>query len=107
MVFQYDELKEYVHEDFERFYNMGFNEKQIFPAVLNEYAHGQDFSLAENICIHIFLIFNYREKGFMTGPIISKTKQLLSEKSYSELLFELGAESKKCIADLEMILDLS
>jgi hypothetical protein len=25
MIFEYDELKEYVTEDFEQFYNMGFN----------------------------------------------------------------------------------
>lgn len=33
MVFEYEELKECVEEDFERFYKMGFNEEQIFPAV--------------------------------------------------------------------------
>lgn len=105
MTFRYDELKEYVREDFERFCNMGFTEKQILPAVLTEYAHGQDFSATENICIHIFLVSNYREKGFMAEPIISKIKQLLSEKSYSGILSELGAESEKCIADLGVILD--
>lgn len=43
MIFEYEELKESVKEDFERFYKMGFNEKQIFPAVLNEYRYGEDF----------------------------------------------------------------
>lgn len=37
MIFEYDELKEYVGEDFERFNKTGFDEDQIFPAVLNEY----------------------------------------------------------------------
>lgn len=36
MIFEYSELKQYVEEDFNRFYEMGFSEKQIFPAVLNE-----------------------------------------------------------------------
>lgn len=29
MIFKYEELKECVEEDFERFYKQGFNEKQI------------------------------------------------------------------------------
>ena len=44
MIFKYEELKECVGEDFVRFYKMGFNEEQIFPAVLNEYEHGEEFS---------------------------------------------------------------
>ena len=49
MVFTYEELKEYVREDFERFYEMGFQEEQIFSAVLDEYKHGKDFCFTENI----------------------------------------------------------
>ena len=105
MIFQYDELKEYVQEDFDRFYNMGFDEKQIFSAVLNEYAHGENYSLAENMCIHIFLVLKYREKGLITEPIVSRIKQLLSEESYNKIPFELGAESEKYIIDLGIILD--
>ena len=105
MIFQYDELKECVQEDFERFYNMGYDEKQIFPAVLNEYAHGENYSPAENMCIHIFLVLKSREKGLITEPIVSRIKQLLSEESYSKIPFELGAESEKYISDLGFILD--
>lgn len=61
MIFEYDELKECVTKDFERFYDMGFDEKQIFPAVLNEYEHGEDYCQLENICVHIFLALNYLE----------------------------------------------
>ena len=43
MIFEYDELKEYVKEDFEDFYKMGFDKKQIFHAVLDEYKHRGDF----------------------------------------------------------------
>lgn len=63
MIFEYDELKESVTEDFDRFYQMGFSETQILPAVLNEYQHGEDFCPAEHICIHIFLALNYRKTG--------------------------------------------
>ena len=62
MIFEYEELKECVKEDFERFYEMGFNEKQILPAVLNEYEHGEDFCLVEDICIHVLLGLKYSEK---------------------------------------------
>ena len=44
MIFGYEEIKECVTEDFIRFFKMNFNEKQIFPAVLNEYEHGEDFA---------------------------------------------------------------
>lgn len=54
MVFTYKELKEYVRGDFERFYEMGFQEEQIFLAVLDEYKYGKDFCPIENLCIHIF-----------------------------------------------------
>ncbi|WP_297870932.1 hypothetical protein [uncultured Oscillibacter sp.] len=47
MVFRYAGLKEYVREDFERFYRMGFREEEIVPAVLDEYRHGEDFSVTE------------------------------------------------------------
>ena len=89
MIFQYDELKECVQEDFERFYN----------------AHGENYSPAENMCIHVFLVLNYREKGFITEPIVSKINRLFSEESYDKILFELGAESEKYITDLGFILD--
>lgn len=56
MIFEYEELKECVEKDFERFYKMGFNENQIFPAVFNEYEHGEDFSFVENVCIHVFWV---------------------------------------------------
>ncbi len=43
MIYQYNELKQYIKEDFDMFYNqMKFNEKQIYPAVLDEYIHGNE-----------------------------------------------------------------
>ena len=76
MIFGYDELKESVTEDFERFYEMGFNEKQIFPAILNEYEHGKDFCYLENVCIHIFIALNYAEKGMDYDEILRKLEVL-------------------------------
>ena len=54
MIFSYEELKDYVREDFERFYQMGFDERQIIPAVVNEYAHGAGFCRTEYACILVF-----------------------------------------------------
>ncbi len=102
MIFEYEELKECVEEDFERFYKMGFNELQIFPAVLNEYEHGEDFDFVENICIHVFLILCYIEKNFNCKQIIDKLNQLMNEEVESEIKVELGNEYSKFITDLSM-----
>lgn len=103
MIFGYDELKECVEEDFERFYNMGFNEKQIFPAVINEYEHGEDFCQVENICIHIFLALNYMEKKINYDEIVKELNQLIDEKVENEVKIELGNEYSKFIRDLNII----
>ena len=103
MIFTYEELKECVEEDFERFYKMGFNSNQILPAVLNEYEHGEDFGLAENICIHIFLILAYADKNLNSSPLIDRLNQLMSEEREDELKVELGNEHSKFLADLHII----
>ncbi|MEY8268968.1 hypothetical protein AALA79_21750 [Lachnospiraceae bacterium 64-25] len=102
MIFEYEELKEYVEEDFERLYKMGFNENQIFPAVLNEYEYGEDFGFVENICIHVFLILFYMEKNLNCNQIIDKLNQLMLEEDESEIMAELGNEYPKFITDLDM-----
>ena len=103
MIFEYEELKEYVKEDFERFYEMGFNEKQIFPAVLNEYEHGEDFCLVENICIHVLLGVNYSEKKLNYTEIIEKLSHLMNEEAENEIKNELGNEYTKFITDLNSV----
>ena len=77
MIFEYNELKECVEEDFERFLQMGFDEKQIYLAVLNEYQHGEDFCSNENICIHVNLILLYKEKNLNYGLIFEELKALI------------------------------
>lgn len=103
MIFEYEELKECVKEDFERFYEMGFNEKQIFPAVLNEYEHGEDFCLVENICIHVLLVLNYSEKKLNYTEIIEKLSHLMNEEAENEIKNELGNEYTKFITDLNSV----
>ena len=103
MIFEYEELKECVEEDFERFYKMGFNENQIFPAVLNEYEHGEDFGFIENICIHVFLILFYTEKNLNYEQIVDRLNQLMSEVEESEIKVELGNGYSKFITDLSIV----
>lgn len=100
MIFEYEELKESVEEDFERFHKMGFNEKQIFPAVLNEYRYGEDFGFVENICIHIFLVLLYAEKNWDCNEIIEELNRLMNGGVEKEIKVELGNEYTKYIADL-------
>lgn len=103
MIFEYEELKECVEEDFARFYKMGFNENQIFSAVLNEYEHGEDFSFVENICIHVFLSLAYEEKKMNSNQIVDRLNQLMNEEEENELKVELGNEYTKFITDLSKI----
>ena len=63
MTFSSQEIKEYVREDFERFIQMGFTKEQIFPAVLNEYEHAEDYSKEEEQCILETLHQLYKEYG--------------------------------------------
>lgn len=103
MIFKYEELKEYVDEDFEQFHKMGFNDKQIFPAVLNEYEHGEDFCLVENICIHVFLILIYIKNNMNYNEIMKKLNQLMKEEVENEIKIELGEDYTKFITDFKNI----
>lgn len=103
MIFEYEELKECVEEDFERFYKMGFNENQVFPAVLNEYEHGEDFGFVENVCIHIFLSLAYAEKNLNCNQIFDRLNQLMNEEEEKGLMVELGNEYTKFITDLSIV----
>ncbi len=105
MIFQYEELKEYVKEDFERFCKMGFNENQIFPAVLDEYEYGEKFDFVENACIHVFLILLYRKKGLNCSHILYNMNQFMNDETESKIMAELGKEDSKFITDLSMARD--
>lgn len=104
MIFGYDELKESITEDFDRFYQMGFSETQILPAILNEYKYGEDFCPAENICIHIFLALNYAKNGLNFKIITEKLNHLITQESEQEIRAELGNESIKYITDLVLLM---
>lgn len=100
MIFEYDELKECVTEDFERFYDMRFNEKQIFPAILNEYEHGEDYCQLENICVHIFIALNYLEKGMKFDDIVERLDALIENEMEEDIKKELGNQYTKFVADI-------
>lgn len=105
MIFDYAELKEFVREDFDRFYQMGFDESQMLPAILNEYEHGRGFCQTENVCIHIFLAQNYIKRGLKYRKIIEHLHRLLTEDVYCEMQQELTDDYMKCIEDLDGIID--
>ena len=104
MIFKYDELKEYVSEDFKRFQKMNYNEKQIYPAILEEYKHGEDFSEAENICIHVILAMVYAAQRWDYSIIISKLKLLWKDETENQLEKELGDEYIRFYADFERVM---
>lgn len=105
MLFEYYELKECVEEDFKRFYvEMGFNPKQVYPAVMNEYEHGEDYCLGENVCVHIFLLMNYKQNNLDSYEIENDLKKLLDNeeqikndlgKQYFQLMGDINKELTK------------
>ena len=103
MIFFFFLLKQYVEEDFNRFYKMGFSEKQIFPAVLNEYEHGEGFCLLENICIHISLVLNYMKNNLKCNEIVNELEKMLTGDIEDKLKTELGNEYTEFTVDLSMI----
>lgn len=103
MIFEYDELKECVSEDFERFYDMKFTEKQIYPAILNEYEHGEDFCQLENICVHLFTALNYLEKGMKFDDIMKGLDVLMENTTEMEMKEELGNSFEKFSMDISVI----
>ena len=80
MIFDYNELKENVEEDFNRFFRVDFDDKQIYSAVLNEYKYGDDFSFAENICIHFDLALIYKSKNLKDDFIMEDLNNLIEGK---------------------------
>ena len=104
MIFEYDLLKEAVTEDFERFYQIGFSETQIFPAVLAEFKHGKDFCLTENICIHMVLALNYAKNGLDLNAIMDELHHFITEDAEQEVWATLGNDAEKYAADLAMLI---
>lgn len=103
MLFEYVELKECVEEDFERFYGeMKFNEKQIYPAVMNEYEHGEDYCLGERVCIHIFLLMSYKQNNLNSCEIKNNLKKLLDNEE--QIKNDLGKDFYQLMGDLSKVL---
>ena len=102
MVFEYEELREAVREDFERFYQWGFHGNQIYAAVLDEYQHGT-FSETEWICLHIFLALNYAEKSLDNSDIIKELQRQITKETECEVKSALGNEYATYLADLNKI----
>ena len=92
MIFRYEEIKEYVTADFERFHKLNFDEDQMYPAVLDEYQHAKNFSRTENICIHVILALNYAKHKWDCTYIIDNLKMLKSDEIENELKTDLGNE---------------
>lgn len=104
MIYRYDELKQYIQEDFNVFYNqMKFNEKQIYPAILDEYIHGRDPSGVKNLCIHIFVIINYIDKNMDAKGIYVELKRKLDRIDSEVLQQELDEEYESFLDDIEFI----
>lgn len=104
MLYRYDELKQYIKEDFDVFYNqMKFDEKQIYPAILDEYIHGKDPSGVKNICIRIFIIMNYIDKNMNAESIYIELKRILDRMDLKVLQQELSEEYESFLDDIDII----
>lgn len=83
---------------------MGFSETQILPAVLDEYRHGEDFCLTENVCIHLFLALNYAQNGLNFSAIAEELHHFITEEAKQEIRAALGDETIKYAADSAILM---
>ena len=104
VIFSYEELKAYVREDFERFYQMGFDEQQIISAVVNEYAHGEGFCQTEYVCILVFLALRFRERGLNCHSLTEKIRE--SQGTLNEVQDSLGDDAPNFQAGLSAVMNL-
>ncbi len=104
MIYRYNELKQYIKEDFDMFYSqMKFNEKQIYPAILDEYKHGKDSSGVKHICVYVFIILNYIQNEFDIENIYMELEDLLEHVDEKVLQQELKEEYSIFLCDIDII----
>ncbi len=104
MIHQYNELKQYIKEDFDMFYKqMKFNDEEIYPAILDEYIHGGDLSGVKYICIHVFIIMNYMSENMNAEKIYAELKQRIERVGIEVVRQELNDEYKFFLEDMNMI----
>lgn len=106
MIFQYDESKGYVRGDFNRFVNMGFNDKQIFPAILDEYTNGEEFCRTEEVCICIFVCCLYLECDMDVKYVRHTLINLLQKVDMQAIEVELRDDYKHFVIDLNYIVEI-
>jgi hypothetical protein len=102
MTFRYKELKEYVREDFTRFYCMKFTDEQILSAVLNEYKYAPDYCYAEEVCIFIILAKMYIKYNLNEKRIVDRIEEI-TLKEWDDIRNEIGLDWVKVDEDLSKI----
>ena len=105
MIYEYDELKEYIQEDFDRFYKFEFNEKQILPATLDVYRYSKHFTQVEIICIHIFLICLYMQNAMKPKIVVKELKKLMHTQDQQAIKAELGDDYEKFLKDYNTLIN--
>lgn len=103
MIFGYDELKEYIEQDFKMFYkDMNFSPGQVVPAILNEYEHAEDFTLTENICIYVFLVLIFQREKLDNIPLRIQLDNLLNDNNIKEVRNEIKEDYQKFTHDIKL-----
>ncbi len=104
MIYKYEELEEYIREDFYMYYKkMNFNDKQICCAIFDDYKRGEDETGLKNICIHIFLILNYKNNGFNYTEILQELQKKMENMSFEDIKSELKDEYDDFMSDYNRI----
>ncbi|MCR5835691.1 MAG: hypothetical protein K6G88_04220 [Lachnospiraceae bacterium] len=105
MIFEYEELKEYVREDFTRFYFMKFTDEQIVNAVLNEYKYAPDYCFTEKVCIYIILAKIFIKYNLNQKLIVDRLNEIELQK-WDDISNEIGLDWWKVDEDLCKIREL-
>ena len=103
MIFMYEELKDYVIDDYEIFVRRKFDDDEMICAILDEYQFGEGFCVVEKICIYLFLALIFKENNRNYKKIVELIQQELLSISETEIRQELKMEYELYEKDMNEI----
>lgn len=104
MRFGYEELKEYIKEDFDEFYSdWHFTKSQVVPAILNEYEHGKEYCKTEECVIYIAIALNFIKGNISLEELLGTFNLLFSDENLYKYRNEISNEFALMENDINFI----
>lgn len=108
MLSSYEELSQYIIEDFEEFLNEGLSISQVTEKLLEEYYRGIVNSKVEKLVIYLKIAFLSIERNYLREDIKTELMSMINELESIPIKDEVGSENtKKIILDIEKFINKS